>query len=88
MKKLCSLLLVFEFLFNFGVLAEKTSEKDAKSETKVTSKETDSKQSESSETVSKSEFPKPRAKSAVVIDANSGDTIYAQEAEKKLYPAG
>ena len=85
MKKLCSLLLVFAFLFNFGVFAEKSSEKDVKNETKVTSQETDSKKSE---TVSKSEFPKPRAKSAVVIDANSGDAIYAQDAEKKLYPAG
>ncbi len=88
MKKLCSLLLVFAFLFNFGVFAEKSSGKDTKGETKVTSQETDSEKSESSETASKSEFPKPRAKSAVVIDANSGDVIYAQDAEKKLYPAG
>lgn len=88
MKKLCSLLLAFAFLFNFGVLAEKSSQKDTKSETKVTAKETDSENNESSKPASKSEFPKPRAKSAVVIDANSGDIIYAQEAEKKLNPAG
>jgi D-alanyl-D-alanine carboxypeptidase (penicillin-binding protein 5/6) len=88
MKKLCSLLLVSAFLFNFGVLAEKSSQKDTKSEQTVTSKETDSENGENSKTSSKSEFPKPRAKSAVVIDANSGDTIYAQEAEKKLSPAG
>lgn len=88
MKKLCSLILIFAFLFNFGVFAEKASEKDIKSETKATQQKTDSAEGESSETVSKTEFPKPRAKSAVVIDANSGDTIYAQDAEKKLYPAG
>ncbi len=32
--------------------------------------------------------PVPHAKSAVVIDANSGDVIYALNADDKVYPAG
>ncbi len=36
----------------------------------------------------KSSFPIPAADSSIVIDANSGDVIYALEADKKVYPAG
>lgn len=36
----------------------------------------------------KSEFPVPHAGSAIVIDANSGDVIYALNSDKKMYPAG
>ena len=90
MKRFCSLLLVSAFLtcfLNFGVFAEKSSDKKTDEPTKVTSKNTESEE-ESSENVSKTTFPKPRATSAIVIDANSGDAIYAQDAEKKLPTAG
>lgn len=90
MKRFCSLLLVSAFLtcfLNFGIFAEKSSDKKTDEPTKVTSKNTESEE-ESSENVSKTTFPKPRATSAIVIDANSGDAIYAQDAEKKLPTAG
>lgn len=81
MKKICSLLLASAILIcflNSGTLAEKSDVK--KDETEAAS--------ESLEASSKSTFPKPRAEGAIVIDANSGDVIYAMDAEKKLYPAG
>ncbi|MBO5059708.1 MAG: D-alanyl-D-alanine carboxypeptidase [Clostridia bacterium] len=37
---------------------------------------------------SKSSFPVPNAEAAIVIDSNSGDVIYALDADKKVYPAG
>ena len=36
----------------------------------------------------KAEFPIPNADSAIVLDAKSGDIIYALDADKKVYPAG
>lgn len=33
-------------------------------------------------------FPVPHAKAAIVIDANSGDVIYAMNPDEKMYPAG
>lgn len=79
MKKISSLLIVIALLFSFSLaFAEKTKTDTAETEkTEVSEKPS-----------SKSEFPKPRAKSAIVIDANSGDAIYAYEPEKQLSPAG
>lgn len=49
-------------------------------------------QSEKVETEKKSEnkneFPVPNADSAIVLDAKSGDIIYALDSDKKVYPAG
>lgn len=64
------------------------SKSDAKTDTK-----TDKKADEKGNTDKKSEetkagFPKPNAKSAIVIDANSGDVIYAYSTDKKLPTAG
>lgn len=79
MKKLSAILLAITIIFCIlPVFAEKsneTSDNTEKTETAVS-------------TTSKSEFPKPRADAAIVIDANSGDSIYALESDKKLYPAG
>lgn len=36
----------------------------------------------------KGEFPVPNAQSAIVLDLNSSDVIYALDADKKVYPAG
>lgn len=47
-----------------------------------------SEKSSKSESEKESSFPEPRAKSAIVIDANSGDVIYALNADDKVYPAG
>lgn len=41
-----------------------------------------------SETQSTVEFPKPNAESAIVIDQKSGDTIFAMNPDRKVYPAG
>ena len=45
------------------------------------------KETENGETT-KIEFPKPNAESAIVIDERSGDTIFAMNADRKVYPAG
>ena len=81
MKKFSSMLVaVMLFLCISTAFAEKS---ETKTEVAVSEK------TETSETSTKKPtFPKPRADSAVVIDANSGDTIYAMESDKKLYPAG
>ena len=84
MKKFCSLLVVSALLSCFlalGVFAEKSKDTETASDTT----DTDTVQTEKQ---SKSTFPKPRAASAVVIDANSGDVIYAMNSEKKLPTAG
>ncbi len=44
--------------------------------------------SDNTEEKKKNTFPVPNAISSVVLDANSGDVIYALEADKKVYPAG
>lgn len=58
----------------------------------ATGNSTSSKTSESTKTEEKSEkkaeFPIPNADSAIVLDAKSGDIIYALDADKKVYPAG
>ena len=81
MKKFYSLLLALTIFLSVSAVFAEKSEK--KTETSV---------SENAEPVekssSKSTFPKPRADAAIVIDANSGDVIYAVESDKKLYPAG
>lgn len=52
-------------------------------------KKAESTDNEASETPKKSSsFPVPRAESAIVLDANSGDVIYALESDKRVYPAG
>lgn len=43
---------------------------------------------ETSQEEKKAEFPKPNAESAIVIDAKSGDTIFAMNPDRKVYPAG
>ena len=84
MKKLPSLFLaVTIFLCGFTVFAEKSSEPTADNAGKTETAETTE-----TNTKSKNTFPKPRADAAIVIDANSGDSIYAMESDKKLYPAG
>ena len=87
MKKFSSLLIAVMLLFGVStVFAEKS---ETKTEVKTSEKTETSEKAETSETkTKKSEFPKPRANSAIVIDANSGDAIYAMESDKKLYPAG
>ena len=90
MKRFCSLLLVSAFLIcslSFGAFAEKSSDKKTEETVNAVSQKTES-QEENTENASKTTFPKPRAASAIVIDANSGDAIYAMEAEKKLPTAG
>jgi len=62
-----------------------TSAKDEDSSAKKTASDNTAKGTTEEK---KTEFPKPRAKSAIVIDANSGDAIYSMEASKKLAPAG
>lgn len=57
----------------------KTSDKDSTDKTKKTSDK---------EPEKKSSFPEPNAEAAIVLDANSGDVIYALEADKQVYPAG
>ena len=78
--------------------SSKTSEKESKSsEKKSDSSEKESKSSDSdsekktekeSKPTDKNAFPAPRAEAAIVTDANSGDVIYAMEADKRLFPAG
>ena len=83
MKKFCSLFIISAILtclFSLNVYAAKSTEKEDKPAAEKTS--------EQSESTSKSTFPKPRAKSAIVIDANSGDVIYASDSEKELPTAG
>ncbi len=46
------------------------------------------KDSDESETQKKASFPVPNAEAAIVLDANSGDVIYALDSDKKMYPAG
>ena len=82
MKKFCSILLVFMILSLFagcGAPDKKTDEKKDENSSTETVTETD--------TTKKADFPAPRAASAIVIDANSGDVLYSLDAEKKLYPA-
>lgn len=50
--------------------------------------ETDSSERERSQSTSKSDFPKPNAKAAIVIDEKSGDAIFAMNADRKVFPAG
>lgn len=84
MKKLSSLFLaVTIFLCGFTAFAEKTSEP-----TKDNTSKTETAETTETTTKVKTTFPKPRADAAIVIDANSGDSIYAMESDKKLYPAG
>lgn len=40
------------------------------------------------ETEQKVEFPKPNAQAAIVIDEKSGDTIFAMNPDRKVFPAG
>ncbi len=78
-----------------------SKESDTKKTSTDTNKKSDEKKtdkkSEDSEKKSEEEetqktdpavFPVPRAKAAVVIDANSGDVIYALNSEEKMFPAG
>lgn len=101
MKKISSLLLSVTLIFcmlSSAVFAAKTSDKSDNSEktekVETTSKKTEKKESDlekdekSESDTKKATFPKPRADSAIVIDGNSGDIIYAMESDKKLYPAG
>lgn len=67
--------------------ASKTGKKDTKTESKSDAK-TDAKEDDTKTEEKKASFPKPNAKSAIVIDANSGDVIYAFSADKKLPTAG
>ena len=82
MKKTCSIFLIFvilSILTGCGSSDKEKAEKDAANVSGTTG--------QISDTAQKSDFPEPRAASAIVIDANSGDVIYSMDAEKKLYPA-
>lgn len=75
--------------------AKKTDEEEDDSKASPSAKATSSpKADKDSEKFSesgdekKTSFPEPHAKSAIVIDANSGDVIYALNADDKVYPAG
>ncbi len=97
---LASLIIATQLFSPFALAAKNTSDTadtSTKAETNETSKkETTTKTSSEKDTTKTSEtsdekvasFPKPRAKSAIVIDANSGDVIFAMESTKKLHPAG
>ena len=82
MKKICSVLLVAIILSLFagcGSSKKNADGKDSERDSKLTDQKSD--------TAKNPDFPEPRAASAIVIDANSGDVIYSKDAEKKLYPA-
>ena len=81
MKKICSILLVAVILSLFaGCGSSKKADEKASDNSSDAAKQ-------SSDISKKSDFPKPRAASAIIIDANSGNVIYSHNAEKKLYPA-
>lgn len=82
MKKKCSILLVFILLLLFAGCG--SSNKNADERNAENTSET---AEQASDTVQKSDFPEPRAASAIVIEANSGDVIYSMDAEQRLYPA-
>ena len=82
MKKFCSVFLVFIILSLFsgcGAPDKKTQEKEAEKLATETEQKTDA--------AVESDFPKPRAASAIVINADSGEVLYSHHAKKKLYPA-
>ena len=77
MKKNCliTLLLAFALLINTTVFATGTASSSPSPSAQTTE-------------VKKSTFPVPNAQASIVLDAKSGDVIYALEADKKVYPAG
>jgi len=50
--------------------------------------DTDSSSRDRTQSSLKTDFPKPNAESAIVIDAKSGDAIFAMNSDRKVFPAG
>lgn len=48
----------------------------------------DTSEGERTQSTSTGDFPKPNAEAAIVIDEKSGDTIFAMNADRKVFPAG
>lgn len=66
-----------------------TSKKESPSPSPVTKKAEDNTEKETEKNnEKKSSFPIPNAEAAIVLDANSGDVIYALNADKQVFPAG
>lgn len=81
MKKKCLATILLTLILTVNSVCFATGNKD--SSTTSTAQTTSENKTEK-----KSEFPVPNAKSAIVLDAKSGDVIYALDADDKVYPAG
>lgn len=85
MKRNCLATILLALILSVNSIAFATGASTS-SEAPKTSQTQSTKTDDKSE--KKNEFPVPNADSAIVLDAKSGDIIYALDADKKVYPAG
>ncbi len=74
-----------------GIAAPSPSPSPSASQTNTQQSQTNkdsNKKNTDEESQKKGDFPVPNAQSAIVLDMNSSDIIYALDADKKVYPAG